>query len=841
MREFLQAGHRALRRARAGRHGRGAGRPLRRRSTRSGCATAASAWASAALYPALLEAHGVPEARPAAAARDPRRPDFVGAGGARSARSACPRPRPRSSCASRSCAAAPRCSSACSGTVHDAADGLRDVLGPARRRGRLARASSTSASPAGSATTRAPSSTSTTPPSARPIGGGGRYDELARPLRARRCPPSGFALDVDRLHLALAGEEAREPLRPDHRRPARRAFGEALDALDALGIATRRGARQRPQAALRRRRDRHDAPVATCRPTSRRARRTSGITGKDVLLEQAERRVFELLDLGFGRCRMVLATVDGEPDPAAEALRRLGVLRVATKYPRIASRYLEDTGRQAEIVEVKGSVELAPLTGLVEAIVDLTATGTTLRENGLVIREEIAVATARLIANPVAHKLKAAAIDELVERPAWRLSASRSATPAGRRRSPPRCAPGPGGAGVAGEVAGIVRDVRARGDAAVREHAERLDGLAPGQALRGHRATSSTPRSRRSTAASAPALEVAIANVGAVARAGLAGDVAGRAARRASASCCARCPSPRAGDLRAGRAAPRTRAPSSWACHRAGRRASTRSSSRRPASHPVILAAAALCGVDRGLPRWAAPRRSPRSPTGPRPSRASTSIAGPGRRLGAGGQAPGLRRRRHRRLRRPQRRARRRRPRARDAERGRARPARAGRARAGHASWLAVSDDRRAARRRRRARVDAGWEATGAVAALVQVRRPRGRAGLRRGLRARAPRARRRRGRGARPARARAPAACSSGARARSPSATTSPGSNHSLPTGGAARFASGLSARAFRRRMAEVRIGARGRRRSPAPAAPIARAEGFERHAESMEVREDG
>ena len=69
-----------------------------------------------------------------------------------------------------------------------------------------------------------------------------------------------------------------------------------------------------------------------------------------------------------------------------------------------------------EIVEVKGSVELAPLTGLVHGIVDLTATGTTLRENGLVIREEIAASTARLIANPVAHKLKAAAIDELIAR-----------------------------------------------------------------------------------------------------------------------------------------------------------------------------------------------------------------------------------------------------------------------------------------------------------------------------------------------------------------------------------------------------------------------------------------
>lgn len=156
-----------------------------------------------------------------------------------------------------------------------------------------------------------------------------------------------------------------------------------------------------------------------------------GVTGKDVLLEQAPqqpgeggREVYELLDLGYGRCTMVLASEAG-PDPALESLRRLGVMRVATKYPRIAARHLEETGRQAEIVEVKGSVELAPLTGMVEAIVDLTATGTTLRENNLVIREEIVVCTARLIANPVAHKLKASAIDDLLQqlrrRPAARV------------------------------------------------------------------------------------------------------------------------------------------------------------------------------------------------------------------------------------------------------------------------------------------------------------------------------------------------------------------------------------------------------------------------------------
>jgi ATP phosphoribosyltransferase len=147
-----------------------------------------------------------------------------------------------------------------------------------------------------------------------------------------------------------------------------------------------------------------------------------GVTGKDVLLEQLAqapgergRDVYELLDLGFGRCTMVLASKAG-PDPALERLRRLGVMRVATKYPRIATRYLEETGRQGEIVEVKGSVELAPLTGMVDAIVDLTATGTTLRENNLVVREEIVLCTARLIANPVSHKLKAAQLDDLLER-----------------------------------------------------------------------------------------------------------------------------------------------------------------------------------------------------------------------------------------------------------------------------------------------------------------------------------------------------------------------------------------------------------------------------------------
>jgi ATP phosphoribosyltransferase len=112
---------------------------------------------------------------------------------------------------------------------------------------------------------------------------------------------------------------------------------------------------------------------------------------------------------------MVLAAPAGD-EHVAEHERRLGAVRVATKYPRVAERFFEETGRRAEVIEVKGSVELAPISGLADAIVDLVDTGRTLRENGLEVREVIAPSTARLIANRVAHKLRAREIDDLVAR-----------------------------------------------------------------------------------------------------------------------------------------------------------------------------------------------------------------------------------------------------------------------------------------------------------------------------------------------------------------------------------------------------------------------------------------
>jgi ATP phosphoribosyltransferase len=191
-------------------------------------------------------------------------------------------------------------------------------------------------------------------------------------------------------------------------------FDGTLDLLDRLGLDT----------AEVRSNDRRllfaEQGIVTVRPSDvptyvEHGAADIGITGKDVLLEQSQRNVYELLDLGYGRCRMVVAARAGG-DPIGDALRRLGRVRIATKYPRVAAGHFAASGRQAEIVEVKGSVELAPLIGLVDGIVDLTASGRTIEENNLSVQEEVVVSSARLIANPVAHKLKADRIDRLVER-----------------------------------------------------------------------------------------------------------------------------------------------------------------------------------------------------------------------------------------------------------------------------------------------------------------------------------------------------------------------------------------------------------------------------------------
>jgi ATP phosphoribosyltransferase len=215
---------------------------------------------------------------------------------------------------------------------------------------------------------------------------------VARPTQALRQGP---------LRLAL---------------PRGNLFGLTLDRLDAIGVDTRE-LRGDSRALVF---EAGGLVLVTMRPSDvptyvEAGAADLGITGKDVLMEQSDRIFYELLDLRYGACRMVLAAPAGD-EHAAEHERRLGALRVATKYPRVATRFFEDTGRRAEVIEVKGSVELAPISGLADAIVDLVDTGRTLRENGLEAREEIAACTARLIANRVAHKLRAAEIDDIVAR-----------------------------------------------------------------------------------------------------------------------------------------------------------------------------------------------------------------------------------------------------------------------------------------------------------------------------------------------------------------------------------------------------------------------------------------
>ena len=159
-----------------------------------------------------------------------------------------------------------------------------------------------------------------------------------------------------------------------------------------------------------------------------------GIVGKDILLEQ-EPDVYEPLDLGFGFCRLVVA----EPrelwerdDPA-----KWSWVRVATKYPRLAEQYFTDRGIQVEIVRLDGSIELAPLVGLAERIVDLVQSGETLRANGLVEVAEITRSTARLIVNRASMKTEHAAVSELIDemKGALRNEPARARSSPGARRS----------------------------------------------------------------------------------------------------------------------------------------------------------------------------------------------------------------------------------------------------------------------------------------------------------------------------------------------------------------------------------------------------------------------
>ena len=135
-----------------------------------------------------------------------------------------------------------------------------------------------------------------------------------------------------------------------------------------------------------------------------------GVVGKDTIIEEG-RKVHEVLDLGFGRCRMCVCG----HEEAAELLKHHELIRVATKYPNIAKDYFYNKKHQTvEIIKMHGSIELAPIVGLSEVIVDIVETGSTLKENGLTVLEEVCPLSARMIVNPVSMRMENERIRELI-------------------------------------------------------------------------------------------------------------------------------------------------------------------------------------------------------------------------------------------------------------------------------------------------------------------------------------------------------------------------------------------------------------------------------------------
>ena len=135
-----------------------------------------------------------------------------------------------------------------------------------------------------------------------------------------------------------------------------------------------------------------------------------GVVGKDTILEEG-RKVHEVCDLHFGKCRMCVCG----PESARELLKRKELIRVATKYPNIAKDYFYNKRHQTvEIIKLNGSIELAPLVGLSEVIVDIVETGSTLKENGLVVIEEVCPLSARMVVNPVSMRMENERIKELL-------------------------------------------------------------------------------------------------------------------------------------------------------------------------------------------------------------------------------------------------------------------------------------------------------------------------------------------------------------------------------------------------------------------------------------------
>lgn len=237
-----------------------------------------------------------------------------------------------------------------------------------------------------------------------PLGAGGRYDNLLANYGAEKVPSAGFAFFLEEVMEATSVEErhATHPLRIAV--PKGSLNKDAVACLEAAGLDVS-GLIDSGRTLMMTCGDVEyiivrptDAPVFVAAGAA-----DCGICGEDSLVE-ADHDVVELVDLKFGGCRFVVAEQAGSTERVERRYSELGSIRIATKYPNITRAHFGKVGMQVEIVQLHGNIELGPITGMAERIVDITATGTTLRENNLVVVEDVLASTARFFANPCAFR-----------------------------------------------------------------------------------------------------------------------------------------------------------------------------------------------------------------------------------------------------------------------------------------------------------------------------------------------------------------------------------------------------------------------------------------------------
>ncbi len=253
-----------------------------------------------------------------------------------------------------------------------------------------------------------------------PVIKGGRYDNLLSRF-GKDCPATGLTLSLDDVCIALS-EQERKGANVSAELPyltvaltKGRLADKTMEALKKIGISceemTDRTSRKLIFVNGEKRLKFFLAKGPDVPTYVEYGAADIGVVGKDTILEE-NRRIFEVLDLGFGKCRMCICG----PKEAQELLKHHEMIRVATKYPRITKDYFQNHKHQTvDIIKLNGSIELAPIVGLSEVICDIVETGSTLRENGLSVLEEVCPLSARMVVNQVSMRLYADRIREIIK------------------------------------------------------------------------------------------------------------------------------------------------------------------------------------------------------------------------------------------------------------------------------------------------------------------------------------------------------------------------------------------------------------------------------------------